>query len=103
MKLLAFAPMILLLAGCQSYWDAEPGFGSSVNGAIRAQAVNPDPPTGKPYANAHMDGISAKATVDNYQKSFIAPARSGQGAASGSLVNINTGSGTGSGAGGGTP
>ncbi len=103
MKLLAFAPMILLLVGCQSYWDAEPGFGSSVNGAIRAQSVNKNPPTGNPYANAHMDGVSAKATVDNYQKSFTAPASSGQGAVSGSLVNINAGSSTGSGALGGTP
>ncbi len=80
------------LTACQSYWDADAAFGTSVNGAIRAQAVNPDPPTGNPYAKAHMDGVSAKATVDNYQKSFIAPARSGQ-AGSGSLISINSGMG----------
>lgn len=80
-----------LLSACQSYWDPEPDFGASVNGAIRAQAVNKNPPTGNPYANAHMDGVAAKATVDNYQRSFTAPARSGQGT-TGSLVNINTGS-----------
>lgn len=91
------------LVGCQSYWDPEPDFGSSVNGAIRTQAVNPNPPTGKPYANAHMDGVSAKATVDNYQKSFTAPGRTGQGATGGSLVNINAGAGTGSGTIGGAP
>lgn len=77
-------------AGCQSYWDTEPDFGSSVNGAIRAQAVNPNVPVGNPNAKAHMDGVSAKATVDNYQKSFTAPPRTGQ-SGTGSLININSG------------
>lgn len=89
--------LVSLLSGCQSYWNPEPDFGSSVNGAVRAQAVNPDPPKGNPYAKGHMDGVSAKATVDNYQRSFTSPARSGQGTGStnSSLVNINSGSATG--------
>lgn len=76
-----------LIAGCQSYWNTEPNFGSSVNGAIRAQAVNPNPPTGDPYANAKMDGVPARKSIDNYQKSFDTPSPGGMG----SLVNINTG------------
>ncbi|SRR5574343_842190 len=90
--------LVFALSGCQSYWDTEPDFGSTVNNAIRAQAINPDPPTGNPYANARMDGVAAKTTVDNYQRSFIAPVRPGQGTNSG-LITINSGvtSGTGSG------
>ncbi len=94
--------VVLVLSGCQSYWNADSDFGSSVNGAVRAQAINPDPPTGNPYAKAHMDGISAKATVDNYQKSFTAPARPGQGN-TGSLISINSGSGLTTSGVGGTP
>lgn len=85
---------VVTVAGCQPYWNAEPDFGSSVNGAIRAQAVNPDPPTGNPYAQGHMDGKSAKATVDNYQRSFTNPPRTTQGTG-GSLININSGGTTG--------
>lgn len=75
-----------LLAGCQSYWQAEPDFGSSVNGAIRAQAVNPEPPKGDPYAKARMDGVAAKKSIDHYQKSFDNPK-----ADMGSLITINNG------------
>lgn len=90
--------LVLALSGCQSYWDTEPDFGSTVHNAIRTQAVNPDPPTGNPYANARMDGVAAKTTVDNYQRSFVTPVRPGQGTNSG-LITINSGvtSGTGSG------
>lgn len=95
--------VVTSMTGCQSYWNPEPDFGSTVNDAIRAQAVNKNPPTGNPYATAHMDGVSAKATVDNYQKSFTAPARTGQGSGTGSLININAGSGTGSSVMGGAP
>ena len=83
------------LTACQSYWYPEADFGATVNGAVRAQAVNPYAPVGNPNAKAHMDGVSAKATVDNYQKSFTAPARTGQ-AGGGSLISINSGMGTGS-------
>lgn len=93
-RYLFWALAILALTGCQPYWNPEPDFGSSVNGAIRAQAVNPDPPTGNPYAKGHMDGKSAKATVDNYQRSFTNPPRTTQGTGS-SLININSGGTTG--------
>ena len=78
-----------LIAGCQSYWNPEPDFGTSVNSAVRAQLVNPNAPVGNPNVNAHMDGVSAKKTVDNYQKSFDAPRTATSG--SGGLITINSG------------
>lgn len=88
-----FLALILVgtaIAGCQPYWQTEPDFGSSVNNAIRAQAVNPEPPKGDPYAKARMDGVAASKSVDNYQKSFDKPK-----ADSGSLITINNGAATG--------
>ena len=76
----------LMMTACQPYWQADADFGTSVNKAIRAQAVNPDPPKGDPYAKAHMDGVAAKKSVDNYQKSFDKPK-----AESGSIITINNG------------
>lgn len=82
------------LSACQSYWEPEADFGSTVNGAIRAQAVNPDAPVGNPNAKAHMDGVAAKASVDNYQKSYISPRTSGQQGSANSVISINNGVGS---------
>jgi hypothetical protein len=77
------------LTACQSYWDADPRLGSSVNDAIRAQVANPDAPQVKQTSKQGMDGVAAQKTVDNYQKSFDAKAA---GATTPSLVNINNAS-----------
>jgi hypothetical protein len=73
---LIFAGLLasLTLAGCAEtrtpHFDDH--FGNAVNGAKAQQTINPDasqntdPVTG-------MDGHSAKAAVDSYQKSFTAP------------------------------
>ena len=66
----ALAASALSLVGCQSNWDAEPEFGSSVNGAIQAQAKNPDAPKGNTKVLTGLDGPAAKSAVDSYQKTF---------------------------------
>lgn len=60
----------LMLSGCQALWEPGPDFGSSVNEAIRAQAVNPDQPAKRPINPSGMDGPAAKASIDNYNYSF---------------------------------
>lgn len=64
------AGCLLFLAGCQAYWNAEPDFGSSVNGAIQAQVQNVNAPKGYPKAIVGMDGPAAKTSIETYQKSF---------------------------------
>ena len=80
---------VLSLSACQSYWDADPNLGSSVNGAIRAQVANPNAPQTRQTPKQGMDGVAAKKTVDNYQQSFDAKATS---SGMPSLVNINNAS-----------
>lgn len=77
------------LTACQSYWDTDPQLGSSVNDAIRAQVANPNAPQVKQTSKPGMDGVAAKKSVDNYQKSFDAKAVS---TTTPSLVNINNAS-----------
>lgn len=79
---------LLMLAGCQSGWQPEANFGSSVQGAIRAQIVDPTAPDGNANKRAKMDGESAKKTVDSYQKSFGATG-SGDTVQGGSMAIFN--------------
>jgi hypothetical protein len=61
----------LLLAGCQPYWAEEPGFGDRVNAAVQQQTANPNNPSNSTAsAQKGMDGVAAKDSIDNYQKSF---------------------------------
>ena len=72
-KYLIFAAMALLITGvtgCQSVWDPEADFGSSVNGAVTAQVQNPKAPKGYPQTVVGLDGQSAKLSIESYQKSF---------------------------------
>lgn len=67
---LSAAGIVVALTGCQAYWNPEPEFGSSVNGAIQAQVQNLNAPKGYPKALVGMDGPAAKTSVETYQKSF---------------------------------
>jgi hypothetical protein len=96
-KLVSAAFALLSLAACQSYWDAHPDLGSSVNSAIQAQKVNPVAPEGNQKPTKGLDGPAAKASVDSYQRSFESKGSSstypGGGAlspSSGSSSGINT-------------
>ena len=67
------ASILLMFSGliaCQSNWSPEPDFGSSVTSAVKAQEVNPSAPEGNKKVTKGLDGPSAKAGIDNYQKSF---------------------------------
>ncbi len=87
--IMASCVAVLSLSACQSYWDADPNLGSSVNGAVRAQVANPNAPQAKQTPKQGMDGVAAKKSVDNYQQSFDAKATS---SGMPSLVNINNAS-----------
>ena len=73
-RLLFWVLAALCLSSCRAIWF-DPDEGSAVNGAIRSQSVYPD---GSP-ANANksiggLDGASAKATIDSYNRTFTLPA-----------------------------
>lgn len=66
-----FLPMpLFLVTACQADWYPQAGFGSSVNNAIASQIVNKDAPIRVNDEAQGMDGPSAKASIDNYQRSF---------------------------------
>ena len=97
MKFIKFiSTMIVLLAlsACQSYWDAHPDLGSSVNSAIQAQKVNPAAPEGNPKPTKGLDGPAAKASVDSYQRSFETKS-SGSTYPGGGSLSPSSGSGSG--------
>lgn len=83
---------VIGLSACQSTWDAEPDFGSSVNGAIKSQVRNPNAPVKVPKTAAGLDGPAAKNAVDSYQKSFERkqPVTSGA-SQSGTMVGTSVG------------
>ena len=96
-KLFAWLSFGMLTACAQQGWDADTNLGKSVNNAIRAQSINPDGPP-KDRVLGGMDGVSAKATIDNYQKSFIFP-QIGSAAGGTSSSSGSSGSSGGSGSG----
>jgi len=62
--------VFMMLSACQSIWDTSPEFGSTINGAIQDQLVNPNAPVGNKKVTTGLDGGAAKGAVDSYQKSF---------------------------------
>lgn len=88
--------LLLLVGGCQSYWAADPDFGSSVSGAISAQTVNPNAATQAPSEVRGMDGVAAKTSIDSYQNSFIRrnPATGGPSSGSGYFIGTQPGGGS---------
>ena len=94
MKYIALGALGFLLIAYQSYWYADPDFGSTVNNAVRAQTANPNAPQPPAKGSASgLDGVSAKKGVDNYQGSFDAKPTDGD---KGSLIQMNIGSPSGS-------
>lgn len=62
-----------VLCGCQAQWAPSADFGDSVNQAIRAQLSNPNAPLNNVEPKSGIDGVAAKASIDNYQNSFKRP------------------------------
>lgn len=58
------------LSGCQSTWNPEATFGSSVKNAISNQVANKNAPEPVDRNSMGMEGAAAKSSIDNYQKSF---------------------------------
>lgn len=89
-QLLMLGALGLGLTACSPYWNAMPGYGEAVNGAIMAQAKNPDAPKGNPKSVAGLDGPAAKNSVDSYQKSFIRtqPTTTSSGSLTGSSAGV---------------
>lgn len=71
--ILALGLASLLAAGCaENRYREEEGFGDAVRAARARQTINPD--AGRTAARPDgLDGASAKATVDRYQKSYETP------------------------------
>ena len=75
MRSLSMVSILLVTAGCapmNQQWYPSEDEGASVRAAIRSQSVYPD---GRPPSSVKpgMDGVAAKSSVDNYQKSFVLP------------------------------
>jgi len=79
--LLGVLPLITLTA-CQSQW-VDTNEGEAVNAAIYTQSVYPDGRKDVPTKASGLDGVSAKATIDNYQRSFVTPITTGSPAPAG--------------------
>lgn len=76
---LAFTPAILLTA-CQTDWQ-DPSEGAALKAAIRAQSIYPDGRPDAPTFVAGRDGITARSSIELYQRSFALPAAGAAGGA----------------------
>lgn len=70
--LIAIIPAILLTA-CQTDWQ-DPSEGAAVKAAIRAQSVYPDGRPDVPTYVSGRDGVTARSSIEAYQRSFATPA-----------------------------
>ena len=68
---IAAIPAVLLTA-CQTDWQ-DPSEGSAVKAAIRAQSVYPDGRPDVPTYGGGRDGITARSSIEAYQRSFALP------------------------------
>ncbi|MBU3541636.1 hypothetical protein [Polynucleobacter sp. UB-Tiil-W10] len=83
-SILRLAMMSFLLIGlsaCQTDWQ-DPSEGSAVKAAIRAQSVYPDGRPDVPTYVSGRDGITARSSIEAYQRSFAIPAGGAAGGAS---------------------
>lgn len=81
------------LTACQSTWNPEAEFGSSVNNAITDQIANKNAPEPVARNSMGMEGPAAKSSIDNYQKSFEASSSGAVYGSSGSGSFVGAGGG----------
>ncbi|QWD89947.1 hypothetical protein [Polynucleobacter sp. MWH-Braz-FAM2G] len=62
----------ILLTACQTDWQ-DPAEGAAVKGAIRAQSVYPDGRPDVPTYGGGRDGVTARSSIEAYQRSFLLP------------------------------
>jgi hypothetical protein len=93
LRLFFFLLCTLGLAACQSNW-VETNEGAAVNQAIMSQSVYPNGRPNTPTRSAGgLNGVAAKATIDNYQRSYVVPllgAAAGGGAPAASAAPATT-------------
>ncbi len=75
---IAIIPAISLMA-CQTDWQ-DPNEAAAVKAAIRAQSVYPDGRPDVPTYLGGRDGITARSSIESYQRSFALPAGGAGGA-----------------------
>lgn len=92
-KLLAIFLSVGLVSACQSTWYEGEDFGSSVTEAVASQTANPSAPGSNKKPTKGLDGPSAKAGVDNYQRSYENKTSTGSYAGGGVLTPSSGGSG----------
>lgn len=81
-KLLTMVVGTCSLSACQTDWR-DPAEGAAVKAAIRAQSVYPDGRPDVPTYGAGRDGVTARSSIEAYQRSYTLPAGGAGGAAPG--------------------
>jgi hypothetical protein len=72
-RLITSLVFIVSLAACQTDWQ-DPAEGAAVKSAVRAQSVYPDGRPDVPTYGGGRDGITARSSIEAYQRSFSLPA-----------------------------
>ena len=72
-RLLTVLLPVVLLAGCQTEWQ-DPNEGAAVKAAIRAQSIYPDGRPDVPTYGGGRDGVTARSSIEAYQRSYALPA-----------------------------
>lgn len=70
---------LTLLQACQTDW-VDPNEGAAVKAAIRAQSVYPDGRPDVPTFVSGRDGVTARSSIEAYQRSYALPAGGAGGA-----------------------
>ena len=90
-KLIGVFLSVALISACQSIWYEGEDFGSSVNEAVTSQIANPSAPESNKKPTKGLDGPAAKASVDNYQRSYENKGSTGNYAGGGILSPTSSG------------
>ncbi len=89
-KWLGVISIACYLTACQTAWNEEKNFGSSVNGALKLQMKNPESHLKDNKPSTGQDGVSAKSAIDNYQKTFEVKTLTGAGTYSSGASSSNS-------------
>lgn len=80
LRLISGIALILSLGACQTDWQ-DPSEGAAVKAAIRAQSVYPDGRPDVPTFGSGRDGVTARYSIQSYERSFVTPTGAAGGAA----------------------
>lgn len=80
LRLVGLIGITVSLTACQTDWQ-DPTEGAAVKAAIRAQSVYPDGRPDVPTFGSGRDGVTARYSIQSYERSFVAPTGGAGGAA----------------------